>query len=171
MTHPIEIPAWIDQDINKETIEAIVQGGCASGAYMPAVTYCEALETMNKHGDDVMDYLSSNLGQLPEVNDITPWAGIAVLYVSEAVELWAYGVDLDDFSKEVDYFGVDVTVPHGTTHLAMDSDGELWAYNEEPEASFNAWNTTVSTGGALDKVEHDQEGNDCPFWSQSMVEV
>ena len=35
----IDVPGWIDQDITPADVAAIVQGGCASGAYMPAVTY------------------------------------------------------------------------------------------------------------------------------------
>ena len=35
----IEIPRWIEQDISPQDVAAIVQGGCESGAYMPAVTY------------------------------------------------------------------------------------------------------------------------------------
>jgi len=53
----IDVPEWIDQDISPSTVAAIVQGGCDSGAYMPAVTCSEALETMNEHGDDVLDYI------------------------------------------------------------------------------------------------------------------
>jgi len=33
------IPQWIEQDITPSTVAAILQGGCESGAYMPAVTY------------------------------------------------------------------------------------------------------------------------------------
>ena len=50
----IEVPGWIDQDISPQNIAAIVQGGCASGAYMPAVTYHQALETMSEYGDDIL---------------------------------------------------------------------------------------------------------------------
>ena len=34
----IEVPGWIEQDISPQDVAAIVQGGCESGAYMPAVT-------------------------------------------------------------------------------------------------------------------------------------
>lgn len=43
----IEVPRWIDQDISPNDIAAICQGGCASGAYMPAVTYYQALAQFN----------------------------------------------------------------------------------------------------------------------------
>ena len=49
-------PAWIG-DVDVFDIMAINQGGCSSGAYMPAVIYCEALHTMYVHGDDVMEYI------------------------------------------------------------------------------------------------------------------
>ena len=88
--HGIDVPAWIDQEISPSTIAAIVEGGCASGAYMPAVTYHEALQTMNDHGDDVLDSIE---GIVPLASpDGISWAGLACYYVSSAVELWACGV-------------------------------------------------------------------------------
>ena len=46
----IDVPAWIKDGITNYDVASINEGGCASGAYMPAVTYHEALETMNEHG-------------------------------------------------------------------------------------------------------------------------
>lgn len=87
------VPCFIEQDINPSTVAAIVEGGCASGAYMPAVTYHRALATMNEHGDEVFSYIENCLGELPspreDFND--SWAGFACFYVSCAVELWASG--------------------------------------------------------------------------------
>ena len=83
----IDIPAWIDQDISVYDIESIIQGGCASGAYMPAVTYYDARETMNKHGDDILQYIEDNLGEMPEIPKDSSWGGIAVFFLSYAVEL------------------------------------------------------------------------------------
>lgn len=85
----IDVPAWIEQDISCYTVAAIVQGGCASGAYMPAVTYYKAAQTMAEHGDDVLDYISNTLGELPKIPDDESWSGIAVFFLSHAVELWA----------------------------------------------------------------------------------
>lgn len=83
-----DIPAWIDQDITPADVAAIMQGGCASGAYMPAVTYYTAKQVMAEHGDDVLQYIEDCLGELPAV-DGESWSGIAVLFLSTAVELWA----------------------------------------------------------------------------------
>ena len=88
----IDVPAWTDQDIDCSTVAAIVQGGCASGAYMPAVTYHTAAQTMAEHGDDVLDYISNTLGELPKIPDDESWSGIAVFFLSYAVELWAASV-------------------------------------------------------------------------------
>ena len=86
----IRIPAWIDQDIDLPTIASIMQGGCASGAYMPAVTYGDAQQTMAQHGDDVLQHIEDQLGELPDHNfEGFSWSGIAVFYLSSAVELWA----------------------------------------------------------------------------------
>ena len=87
----IDVPKWIDQDIMAYDVAAIVQGGCASGAYMPAVIYFTAGNIMAKHGDTVLDYLDSYLGELPTIPDGSSWSGIAVFYLSCAVECWAVG--------------------------------------------------------------------------------
>jgi hypothetical protein len=98
----IEIPAWIDQDISPSNIAAIVQGGCASGAYMPAVTYHQATATMAAHGDDVLQYLEDRHGELPQPYKSESWSGLAVFYLSIAVEAWAADVEstLESFDPD-----------------------------------------------------------------------
>ena len=88
-------PAWITQHLDIADIQAIQQGGCASGAYMPAVTYYDARITMGEHGDDVLDYIEEQLGELPEIPKDSSWSGIAVFFLSVGVELWAGQFDLD----------------------------------------------------------------------------
>ena len=89
------IPHWIDSDIGVSTVASIMQGGCNSGAYMPAVTYNMALETMSAHGDEILQYVEDAFGELPdwreEYEEIS-WKGMAVFYLSFAVELWASSV-------------------------------------------------------------------------------
>lgn len=102
-----EIPAWIDQEITVGQVRAIMQDGCASGAYMPAVTYHEALKIMNEHGDDILEHaddLGIEFGS--EILGLS-WSGMACHLLSSAVESWACSVanDLDnietDFEDEV----------------------------------------------------------------------
>lgn len=88
----IEIPRWIEQDISPSTVAAIVQGGCASGAYMPAVTYHQASKTMGEYGDEVLDYIQEIYGELPKPDANESWSGMACFYLSTAVETWALGV-------------------------------------------------------------------------------
>ena len=93
----IDIPDWIDDDIDTAQIEGIVMGGCASGAYMPAVTYHTALQTMNEYGDGtygVMSYLEDVFGgDIPPYPDTPPdWSSLACHYLSLAVEAWANDV-------------------------------------------------------------------------------
>lgn len=97
----IEVPAWIEQDITPCNVAAIVQGGCASGAYMPAVTYYDARQTMNRHGDAVMQYIEDCLGEIPQPANGESWDGLACHYLSCAVELWAGGVQ-DEISYRLD---------------------------------------------------------------------
>ena len=87
----IEVPAWIDRDISLDDIRNILQGGCASGAYMPAVTYYQALKTMGAYGDDVLQYIDDAIGELPDASGES-WAGMACKYLSAAVELWCSSV-------------------------------------------------------------------------------
>lgn len=84
----INIPEWIDQDISKDTIRAIYEHGAESGVYMPAVSYGPALETMYHHGDDVLDYIETRLGELPDVTGKS-WSGMARTYLCAAIDLWA----------------------------------------------------------------------------------
>ena len=100
----IDVPAWIDQEISLPTIAAIIQGGCASGSYMPAVTYYQASQTMGEHGDDVLEYIENAYGELPAVPTGESWSGIAVFYLSAAVELWASSVEaeLETVDEEAD---------------------------------------------------------------------
>lgn len=93
VTELTEVPRWIDQNITLYEVQAIQHGGCASGAYMPAVTYHEAAATMAEHGDDVLQFIDDELGELPTVPTDTSWSGIAVFYLSYAVELWASSIE------------------------------------------------------------------------------
>lgn len=89
----ITVPEYIEQDIAAQDIAAIVQGGCASGAYMPAVIYHQAIETMSKHGNDVLQFIQDSCGELPPPKRDESWSGIAVYYLSIAVELWASQIE------------------------------------------------------------------------------
>lgn len=82
-------------NLDLSDIQAIQQGGCASGAYMPAVTYWQASKTMAEHGDDVLEYIVDQWGELPTPDNDLSWSGIAVLYLSTAVEIWCAQFDLD----------------------------------------------------------------------------
>ena len=89
----VDVPAWIDQDITVGTVTNIVQDGCESGVYMPAVVYAAALDTMCQHGDNVLQYIDDTLGELPTVPSDIGWSTLACRYLSIAVELWAASVD------------------------------------------------------------------------------
>tara|TARA_R110002020_G_scaffold207256_3_gene412664 strand:+ start:5809 stop:6138 length:330 start_codon:yes stop_codon:yes gene_type:complete len=94
-------PPWFDcRYCDVDTIRDIQQGGCESGAYMPAVTYYEARKVMSEHGDDVLEYIEQAYGEIPQPNTSESWSGIAVFYLSYAVDLWANGFDLDEIEEE-----------------------------------------------------------------------
>lgn len=91
----IDVPNWIEQDITVSDVQAIIEGGCMSGAYMPAVTYYSAMQTMNEYGDDVLNYIEDVYGELPSPEQGTSWSGMACFYLSTAVELWASEVSAE----------------------------------------------------------------------------
>ena len=107
--------AWIDTDYFVEigtdncihTLRAIAENGCASGAYMPAVEYYTAKQTMAEHGDDIIRFITAIAGLSPtdifssDMLDCPTWSQICVAYVSMAVELLAQEV-LDE-AYELDY--------------------------------------------------------------------
>lgn len=85
------VPDWIDQDITTYDVISLNQGGCASGAYMPAVTYNTAAGTMSYYGDEVLEYLRDHFYESKFEIDLNEhsWDGIAVKFLSTAVDLWA----------------------------------------------------------------------------------
>lgn len=99
----IDVPAWIEQDIETHQVAAINEGGCASGAYMPAVTYYQAAQTMAEHGDDVLNYImQSGFDSVPALDiDADSWQGYACKVLSVAVELWAMQV-VDEIEQALD---------------------------------------------------------------------
>jgi len=82
-------PGWVTQPLSPSDIASILQGGCASGAYMPAAKYYDAAQTMSHYGDDVLEYIEYVTGEIPAV-DMTDhsWTGLACHYLSMAVELF-----------------------------------------------------------------------------------
>lgn len=98
----LEIPRWIEEGLTDSDISAICQGGCASGAYMPAVTYHIARTVMAVHGDAVLQFIEDTCGELPKVPGGESWSGIAVFYLSVGVELWASGIlsELEDLEDD-----------------------------------------------------------------------
>lgn len=89
----VNVPVWIDQGISCYDVAAIVQGGCESGAYMPAVTYYEAQKIINEHADSVIRFLENQGHEKAEFNfSNQTWAGFCVQLLSLAVDTWAYSI-------------------------------------------------------------------------------
>ena len=80
-------------------IMAINQGGCAGNAHR-SVFYFEANKVMAEHGDDVLEFIEENTGELPAISN-TSWSEMGSLYLSCAVELWCNNF-ADDFDGEVE---------------------------------------------------------------------
>ena len=84
----LELPDWLDPTITCGQVGGILQGGCESGSYMPAVEYHMAMNTMQSHGEAVLDYLTHYC----RIHDVSirerSWPGLACFFVSKAVEHW-----------------------------------------------------------------------------------
>jgi len=110
----ITVPDWIDpeyitvKEIKDREEDAIANlrdiatHGCASGVYMPAVTYTPARDTMNDYGDAIFVYIEDSLGEIPVPPEDAraSWSNMACYFVSLAVELWASST-LSDLEIEV----------------------------------------------------------------------
>jgi hypothetical protein len=100
---PVDVPRWIEHDITGYDIEAIQYGGCASGAYMPAVTYWQARETMNQFSDEIFEEIENAIGPIAEASpDLSSWDAFACWCVSSAVELWASQFEVVDDEEELE---------------------------------------------------------------------
>ena len=95
-------PEWIEYELERYDIEAIIQDGCASGTYMPAVTYYKANKMMAEYGDDVLEYIENTWVELPQPSKGESWTGLAVFYLSVAVESWCQQFDGFDFEEDED---------------------------------------------------------------------
>jgi hypothetical protein len=103
----IDLPDWLeslDADITAGEVAAILKGGCASGALVLAVIPHIANDTMTEYGDDVLGFIEDHLEELPGIPSGASWSGIAVHFLSSAVELWASCVaeDIADVILEND---------------------------------------------------------------------
>lgn len=96
-------PHWLESmgGIDLEDVQPVIQGGCASGAFMPAVTYHQASETMRTNGNDILEYIEDQLGEIPQPNKGETWSGMAVFYCSMAVELWCG--QFDELVESIDW--------------------------------------------------------------------
>ena len=76
-----------------EEIASILEGGCASGAYMPAVTYHTANKCVNEHGEDMLEYIHNkcDLKLKDLVTDkVETFNDLNTTICSMCVENWCY---------------------------------------------------------------------------------
>ena len=91
-------PDWLvamDDDLTIYDVKSIQQGGCASGAFMPAVTYYTAKQIMAEHGDDILDYIGDIYAEPVAIEQDESWGSFNCRVVSMAVEMWCSNFDLD----------------------------------------------------------------------------
>lgn len=101
-------PEWLEQMSNIEyftTLASIAQGGCASGAYMPAVTYHSAkMALFCELGESMVEYAVDFLAEIDSLDQVAIQLKDGVQYMaaylaSVAVEAWVYEVEQDVLDK------------------------------------------------------------------------
>ena len=92
---------WPSKELLLSEISGIQQGGCAGYSYMPAVIYSDANEHMADWGDDILEYIEEQLGELPPIPKGETWCAIASYYLSMAVELYVLQYDVEDIIKRL----------------------------------------------------------------------
>ena len=91
------------QVIDWNDAQAILQGGCENGAYMPAVTYNTAQSIMNQYSDNieaVFEEFGYGAHKMTWYITEEPFASFCVKVVSRAVELW-----VSQFAEELENIG------------------------------------------------------------------
>jgi hypothetical protein len=117
----VDYPEWIDdKTFNTYQVGGIIEGGCSSGAFMPAVYYTNALKVMNKHGNDVFDYLTTWLDKLPRPPKDQSWSGLASFYLCFAIDHWAHNHELEILNALKEHYD--------------EEENEEKSVSEEPEA-------------------------------------
>lgn len=80
-------------------LKSIIQSGCASNAHK-SVYFHAATQHMAEYGDDVLEFLEGELGEIPQPKSGVSWGELASFYLSYAIKLWC-----SDFADALD--GVD----------------------------------------------------------------
>jgi len=150
----IDVPRWIDRDITLGDIVSISEGGCASGAYMQAVTYRDAIATMFKYGDDVLNYLEREGVDFTEyLRGDESWGGVCCSILSLAVDTWAtvaYSEVEDILEREVEAEFVNLSLPsHWASYIVNGDDtsldrGEIEVVDRVLKF-YEVWNATVAS--------------------------
>ena len=86
-------PSFLEYELDVSDIQAILQGGCASGAYMPAVTYHTAEETMKQHSraiEEQIEPIAYDLDGIKWNVEEETFSAFCVKCVSLAVESWCW---------------------------------------------------------------------------------
>ena len=95
----IEPPHWISETISTTDVAAIIEEGCRSDTYPPAVSHAQALETMNSYGDEIIEFICNNQWEVPRF-EITSWPHGAVKILSIGIVLWCSNV-ADELAERI----------------------------------------------------------------------
>lgn len=90
------VPSFLNSEefgiISPYDVAAILQGGCNSGAWMPAVTYSTATKILDKHEDEILN-LIEGCGPFSFDPGKDSLGGFRCKLVSCAVEAWCSAVE------------------------------------------------------------------------------
>lgn len=77
-------------------------------------------------------------------------------------------------NNQVNYFGVEVEVPEQFNYLAMDANGQLWAFENEPVldiSSEEGFDTGWCMIGDFMPIYTDTYDQPCPFADKSLITI
>jgi len=98
-----ELPSWWpDDNLTLADIEGIQRTRRAGQAYMSAVCYASALSHMDCCGDDVMKFIEDMLGGIPILQKTISCSGLAVYYLSLAIDLYCQQFDTKEIKEKLE---------------------------------------------------------------------
>lgn len=83
-------PSWLIHEIDLSDVFSIYQGGCASGAFIPAVTYHIAEAWFNTHSEDMLQYVRDNDSNLVFNFNELPFSEFCTRICASAVEYFVF---------------------------------------------------------------------------------
>jgi len=86
----VSCPLWVDPSgsIRRDLVLYMADTGSESNL-LQTTWYSDALQVMTLYGNEVLEYIENNLGEVPPF-PIDNWGHLAISLVTLAVDLWVF---------------------------------------------------------------------------------